>query len=108
MSNTLLDHSSRREITSPVSIGGVDGEEPHVVSFGADDECKLGLVVRSTDGSSSLSESLQFLSIRQLITQENEGRRAYSTTWAYCPSETPSRNITTLLGSLPVVFWNMA
>jgi hypothetical protein len=66
MSDTLLDHSSRREITSPIGIGGVDGKEPHVVSLGADDESELGLVVRSTDGSSCLSESLQFLPVRQL------------------------------------------
>lgn len=67
MSNTLLNHSSRREITSPIGIGGVDGKEPHIVSLGANDKGKLRLVVGSTDRSSCLSESLQFLSIRQLI-----------------------------------------
>ena len=66
MSNTLFDHSSRGEITSPIGIGGVDGKEPHIVSLGANDECELRLVVRSTDGSSCLSKSLQFLSVHQL------------------------------------------
>ena len=69
MGHTLLNHSSRREITSPIGIGGVDGEEPHVVSLGADDKGELGLVVGSTDGSSCLSESLQFLPVRQLTIQ---------------------------------------
>jgi len=79
MSNTFLDYSSRREITSPIGIGGVDSKEPHIVSLGADDECELGLIVRSTDGSSCLSESLQFLPVRQLTIKKG-GRRAYSTT----------------------------
>jgi hypothetical protein len=61
MSNTLLDHSPRGEITSPIGIGGVGSKEPHIVPLGADDKGKLRLVVGSTDGSSGLSESLQLL-----------------------------------------------
>lgn len=74
MGHTLLNHSSRREITSPIGIGGVDGEEPHVVSLGTDDKGEFRLVIGSTDGSSCLSESLQFLPIRQLtIGTEGDG-----------------------------------
>ena len=72
MSNTLLNHSSRREITSPIGVGGVDGEKPHVVSLGADDESEFRLVVGSTDGSSCLSESFQFLPIRQLTIRRQD------------------------------------
>ena len=79
MSNTLFNHGSRREITSPIGIGGVDGKEPHIVSLGADHERELRLVIRSTDGSSGLSESLQFLPVRQLTIKKG-ARRAYSTT----------------------------
>lgn len=61
MGYTLLDHGTGREITSPVGIGGVGSEEPHVVPFSTNDEGELGLVVGSTDGSSSHSELLEFL-----------------------------------------------
>jgi hypothetical protein len=70
MGHTLLNHSSRREITSPIGIGGVDGKEPHIVPLGTDDESEFRLVVGPTDGSSCLSESLQFLPVRQLTIQK--------------------------------------
>lgn len=66
MSDTLLDNSSRREITSPIPIGWVNSKEPHIVSLGADDESELRLVVGSTNCGSCFSESGQFLPIRQL------------------------------------------
>ena len=70
MSDTLFDHSSRRKVTGPIGIGWVDGKESHIVSFSTDHKGKLGLVVGSTNGSSGLSKSFEFLPIHQL-----DGRR---------------------------------
>jgi hypothetical protein len=68
MGHTLLDDGTGREITSPIGIGGVASKEPHIVPLGTNNKGELGLVVGSTDGSSSHSELLEFLSTGQLAT----------------------------------------
>jgi hypothetical protein len=66
MSNTLLDNRSWRKISSPVRIGGVGSEEPHVVSFSTNHKSELGFVFRSTNVESGFSESPEFLSVQSV------------------------------------------
>ena len=69
MGNTLFNNSARREITSSIGIGGVGSKEPHVVPLGTDHKGEFGLVVGSTDCGSSLSESLEFLTVGKLMSK---------------------------------------
>jgi hypothetical protein len=61
MGDTLLDDSSRGEVTSPVGILRVGRKEPHVMPLGTDDKGELGLVVGSADLGGSLSEERELL-----------------------------------------------
>jgi hypothetical protein len=61
MGNTLLDDSSRWEVTSPIGVLRVGRKEPHVMPLGTDNKGELGLVVGSTDLGGCLSEERELL-----------------------------------------------
>lgn len=54
MGHCLVDDGTRWEITSSVLIGLIDSEEPHVVSFSANDEGEGRLVIVTANEASTL------------------------------------------------------
>ena len=65
MGHSLVNDSSRRQVVSPVQITLLSSEESHVVSLRADDKGDLGLVIVTSDLSSSITNGFELLADSQ-------------------------------------------